>query len=69
MNNEIMLYNKILEVSKNYFYEGGIKSLKMNMSKRDIAQKQNTNIAKAQRGHNRQQDIDSFLLFLLLNEL
>ena len=65
MNNEIIL----LEVSKNYFYEGGIKSLKMSLSKRDIAQKQNTNITQAQRRHNGQQDIDSLLLFLLLNKL
>ena len=69
MNHEIMLHNKILEVSKNYFNKGDIKSLKISMSKRNIAQKQDANITQAQRRHNRQQDIGSSLLFLLLNEL
>ena len=69
MSHEIMLYNKILEVSKNYFKKGSIKSLKINTSKRNIAQKQNTDTTQAQSRHNRQQEIDSFLLFLLLNEL
>ena len=49
MNHEIMLYNKIPEVSKNYFNKGGIKSLKISMSKRNIAQKKNTNITSSKK--------------------
>ena len=54
MNHEIMLYNKILEVSKNYLSKGGVISLKISISKRNIAQKHNTNITQAQSRHNRQ---------------